>query len=68
MDFNENFVRDNYIELYWNKGRSLTQISRDLKIPLSTLHGDFVKFGIRTRNKKEAQKLVWRNRKSGAKK
>ncbi len=62
MDFNENFVRDNYYEMYWVQKLSLPQISKKLGIPYSTLRKDFERLGIRVRNYKQAVKLDWKRK------
>lgn len=59
-DFSEEFVKKHYQELYWKQGKSIWDISKELKIPHATVHWDFKKFNIRTRTLKQARKLAWK--------
>lgn len=68
MDFEDREIREELHRLYWEKNYSLRQISKELEIPRSSLHVLFIKLGLRTRSRKQAQKLDWRRRKDVYKK
>ena len=64
MDFEDREMREELHRLYWEKKKSLRQISKELEIPKTSLHELFEKLGMRTRSKAKAQKLAWKLRKN----
>lgn len=63
MDWVERELADHLIEMYWKKGKSLTQISKDFGVPVSTLWNQFNEFYVPRRSIKKAMKLKWKERK-----
>ena len=57
MDYGEEEVRKEIQDQYWKHKKSVPQISAEMGIPRSTLYKLFKKIGLRSRNKREAQKL-----------
>ena len=63
QDYGAEFSKKSYEDLYWEQGKSLPEIAKELKVPYSTIQQDFMKFRIKTRTKKQAIKLWWKRRK-----
>lgn len=63
MDFAEREIRDYLTQLYWEKNKSMRQIAKEIGISLSSLYDMFCEYGVRTRTRKEAMKMSWKQRK-----
>ena len=57
MDYEDDEIRKEMFHLYWKKGMTIRQVAEKTGIPPASLHELFKKFGLRTRNIKEAHKL-----------
>lgn len=62
MEFDDRETKDMLHQMYWNEGKSLRQISKELLIPLATVKKDFERMGIRTRTRHKAMKAHWLKR------
>ena len=63
MDWVENELRDYLIDLYWKKEKSLTEIAKELDVPLSSVWDIFDEYFVPRRSIKKAMKLIWKQRK-----
>lgn len=62
MDFGERELQNHLIIMYNQEQKSLRDISKELQIPLKTLHKIFEDLGIRTRTHKKAARLWHKKR------
>ena len=61
MDLEDEELRKYLLELYWKQNLSIRRISKKIDVPRATLWVMFEQLGIRTRTKKKAKKLWWKN-------
>lgn len=67
MDYEDEEIRKELHNLYWKEGMSLRKISKKLGIPLTSIYELFIESGLRTRTRKKANKLDWKQRKDNSK-
>lgn len=63
MEKEEKELMNNLRELYWEEGKSMMEISRELKMDYRAVWNAFEKYKIKRRTIRQSQKVKWKHRK-----